>query len=89
MKKRKVEDVIVKVAPPKLAPESLSNLGPSGGIAATNFRCMSTSEKAQWVENARVRSILGASMRTLSSVKSGVRCYFAFAGVFPHARSLH
>ena len=38
------------------------------------------SEKRRWLEEARLDAILGSCPYSLASVKSGLRCYLAFAG---------
>jgi hypothetical protein len=54
--------------------------GPRAASELANFKGMSQNEKDKWFTNAGMRAVLGACARTLPSVRSGVRCFLAFAG---------
>ena len=41
---------------------------------------MTAQEKGAWVEESRIRAILGNSAATMKSLRSGVSCYITFVG---------
>ena len=54
--------------------------GPREALSALDFGGMKPSEVKAWTEEARMDAILGSCRLSIKSVKSGVRCYVAFAG---------
>lgn len=54
--------------------------GPRANLEQLQLAAMRPAEQAVWFEHARVSAILGSSSRTLPSVRSGLKCYFGFAG---------
>ena len=79
-KKQKVEHVMSKITLPVDTRSSSTMKGPKAAMDEANFSAMSSREKSKWVDDARIMAILGASARTLPSMRSGIRCYLAFAG---------
>ena len=55
--------------------------GPRASMNDVDFSVMGSRDKLKWVCDARITAILGSNARTLPSVRSGVRCYLAFAGL--------
>lgn len=66
-------------APEKLAERALR--GPREAVAAMNFDSMTPPQCKRWLENARLTAMLGPCAKTIPSVKSGIRCYVAFASM--------
>ena len=67
----------------RMRPENrrADRLGPRAALRRLQRQGLSKDEKEAWIEGARVDAILGNCNRSLDSVKSGIRCYLAFAGV--------
>ena len=79
-KKRKAdEQALDALSQPASRSREIATSGPRASIAASRFDRMSKHEKVIWAQNARIQSVLGACARTLPSVRSGLRCYLAFA----------
>jgi hypothetical protein len=57
----------------------VTTAGPRSTISALELTLHSQAEKSKWCSQARVNAIIGSCSRSLPSVKSGCRCYFAFA----------
>ncbi len=55
--------------------------GPREALKSLDLNSKSKAEMAEWMEEARLDAILGSCMLSLQSVKSGVRCFLAFAGM--------
>ena len=79
-KKQKIEETIKSVDMPCASKEWMRSYGPRAACAQIDFDTMRKRDKAIWIEQARVASVLGASSRALSSLRSGLRCYLVFAG---------
>ena len=62
------------------ANRSAEGLGPRAALRKLGQQNLSRDEKEAWIEGARIDAILGNCSRSLASVKSGFRCYTAFAG---------
>ena len=56
-------------------------VGPRAALMKLGLQAKSPSEKIVWVEDARMRSILGSCKLSLPSVMSGLRCWVAFIGM--------
>ena len=54
-------------------------MGPRNAIRELSFNAASDDDKVQWVQKARLASILGSVSRSLNSTASGVRCWMHFA----------
>ena len=54
--------------------------GPMAAVGNLRLREYGPQEKAKWKEVARIRAILGSSAKSLSSLRSGIRCWFKFKG---------
>jgi len=80
-KKQKVEETIRSIEMPQASREWMRELGPRAACAQLDFNKMGKQDKVAWMEQARVASILGASSRTLPSVRSGLKCYLYFASM--------
>jgi len=74
--------VIDELEKPVARAKASAKCGPREAIAVNGFDNMSDKEKATWAANARLQSVLGSCAKSLPSVRSGIRCYFAFAGLF-------
>ena len=61
-------------------PKNMTAAGrqPTRAIKAARFHEMSPHERKEWMDEARMDAILGSCRLSLSSVRSGVRCYIAF-----------
>ena len=61
-------------------------LGPRAALTHANLAARTGPEKVTWLEESRIDAIIGSCSLSLKSVRSGVRCYMAFAGkhVFLH-----
>jgi hypothetical protein len=80
-KKRKAdEQALDALCQPVSKLRDIGQNGPRASIVASRFEKMSKHEKEVWAHNARIQSVIGACARTLPSVRSGLRCYLAFAG---------
>ena len=54
--------------------------GPRQALRQVACNMHDNSEKRRWLEEARLDAVLGSCPYSLASVKSGLRCYLAFAG---------
>ena len=54
-------------------------VGPSSACKQLAVSCSTTVERRAWLEGARVTAILGSSPHSLSSIRSGLRCWYSFA----------
>jgi hypothetical protein len=79
-KKQKLEGIIQKMQIPKEIVDAKKSKGPRANLEQLQLAAMRPAEQAVWFEHARVSAILGSSSRTLPSVRSGLKCYFGFAG---------
>ena len=52
--------------------------GPKAAIDMLKLEKATPDERARWQEEARIRTILGSSAKSLTSLKSGIRCWFKF-----------
>ena len=59
------------------------NNGPLEALRKSGLCFKTKKEKAAWVAEARLDAILGSCQASVQSVKSGLRCYLAFAGECP------
>ena len=59
--------------------------GPRTALSKVNLSIKNDAEVAMWVESARMDAVIGSCARSLPSLRSGVRCYIAFAGESPRA----
>ena len=57
---------------------SAPSCGPAARARALASELASGQEAAQWAEDARISALLGSVQGSISSVKSGLRCWFAF-----------
>ena len=57
--------------------------GPRASLDSLELPSMSVQQRQAWIEEARVKAILGSCSRSMASVRSSVRCYLAFAGMHP------
>ena len=57
-----------------------SGRGPMATLKHLGLAEKNVEERARWIENARIDSILGGMRSALPSLKSGLRCYVAFVG---------
>ena len=55
-------------------------LGPRAALTHANLAARTGPEKEAWLEESRIDAIIGSCSLSLKSVRSGVRCYMAFAG---------
>ena len=53
--------------------------GPRAAIKRTADCLANVDDRVAWVEKARTEAIIGGCLGSLDSVKSGIRCYLAFA----------
>ena len=58
----------------------VAGLGPKAATQRLELHGMDVREKQLWIEGARIDAIVGNCRLSLASVKSGIRCYIAFAG---------
>ena len=56
--------------------------GPKATMIKLDCRLASESERNKWLEESRMDAILGASSRSHKSVRSGIRCWIAFVGMW-------
>ena len=56
--------------------------GPMQSINRVHLSLESESDRLRWLADARMEAILGSCSGSLNSVKSGIRCYLAFAEKF-------
>ena len=54
-------------------------MGPRNAIRELSFNIASDNDRVQWVQKARLASILGSVSCSLNSTASGVRCWMRFA----------
>lgn len=81
--KRKADDPVNLLVMPKCSRTAIVGQGPKAANAHMRFDKMKPGEKLDWLEEARVMAILGSCSRTMPSLRSGVRCFLAFAGLSP------
>jgi len=75
---RRHEEVCI---PSKIASDvSSRGHGPRKTLLRLNLDGMTPDERSAWVEEARVEAVLGSCKLSLKSLRSGYRCYLAFAG---------
>jgi len=75
---RRHEEVCI---PSKIASDvSSRGHGPRKTLLRLNLDGMTPDERSAWVEEARVEAVLGSCKLSLKSLRSGYRCYRAFAG---------
>lgn len=55
-------------------------VGPRKALAKLDLESMTDAARTLWIEDARIEAILGATVRTLPSVRSGLTCFAAFVG---------
>jgi len=55
-------------------------LGPRAAIRRLKLEQMSGLERLEWLSQARLDALLGCCRLSMQSWRSGLRCYFAFAG---------
>ena len=55
---------------------------PSAALSRVALDLRSNQERQVWIEKARIDALLGCCRRSLPSVRSGIRNYFAFVGKF-------
>ena len=53
--------------------------GPRAAIKRTADCLANVDDRVAWVEKARTEAIIGGCLGSIDSVKSGIRCYLAFA----------
>ena len=58
----------------------ISDCGPRAAVKKLACHLVTTSSKA-WMDHARLQAILGSCALSLPSVRSGLSCYIAFAGM--------
>ena len=74
--KAQIEDLMQARAPNKAS----EGHGPRAALSRMHLDIRSDAEVAKWAEEASIDAILGSCARSLPSLRSGVRCYIAFAG---------
>ena len=73
-------DGILELLEPRAANTTSAGHGPMAALESLDLSALSESAMAEWLETARLDAILGSCRLSLKSVKSGVRCFMAFAG---------
>jgi len=86
-KKQKVEHIVKMIDMPQVLQHKPK--GPRANLERMQIAAMRPDEQATWFEQARIAAILGSSSRALPSVRSGLRCYFGFAGHAMYWQTLH
>ena len=56
-----------------------ATVGPMKSIKRLQLEMVSDVDRIRWLEEARLEAILGCCSHSIKSVKSGIRCYLAFA----------
>ena len=64
-------------------------LGPRGALKRVMATVKSEEEKSAFVQRARLDAILGSCLASMPSVRSGVRCYLAFADALGHKEGMY
>ena len=62
--------------------------GPRAALKRLHLEDLSQRERAVWYENARVDAILSPCRLSLPSIRSGIRCWFAFIGMHALCKGL-
>ena len=65
---------------PRIAATELRQIGPRAAQRSLFERLISTRDRDRWVKYAGAHAILGGMSKSLDSLVSGVRCYYAFVG---------
>ena len=80
--KRPLEDVAVvsKISKATRFQPPVATVGPRAAVAELDRINDSSEEWSIWIEEARLHALLGSCRASIASVKSGIRCYVAFAG---------
>ena len=65
----------------KTSDSTAKGLGPRAALDSLDMSSMSNKDRIGWLEQARVKAITGSCSLSMASVRSGVRCYMAFAGL--------
>ena len=60
--------------------EAAKGRGPRAALLAAGINGMNASGKERWIEDARLEALLGNCKSTLTSFRSGVKCYIDFVG---------
>ena len=63
--------------------------GPLEALRHSGLHFKSKEERAKWTAEARLDAILGGCQASVGSVKSGLRCYLAFAGSYNIIHVVH
>ncbi len=61
--------------------DTAKGVGPRATLRRIGLAAMPLSERGAWVEESRLNALLGNSLVTRKSVRSGISCYITFAGV--------
>ena len=64
----------------RIFPTELRQLAPRAAQRSLFEKLNNTGDRDRWVKDARVHAILGGMSKSLDSLVSGVRCYYAFVG---------
>ena len=79
LSERRVDGILKRCQPPEA-----EGVGPRKALKRLGLDVMTTVERFQWMEEARLTAILGPLKSSMDSWKSGVRCYWAFMGTTVH-----
>ena len=55
-------------------------LGPRAALASAQLNGLSPQARCDWVEESRIDAIMGSCSRSMTSWRSGCRCYVSFVG---------
>ena len=69
--------------------ENARGRGPRAALVASGIGKMSRCARDRWLEDARLEALLGNRKATLTSLKSGVKCYISFVGKVCAACHVH
>ena len=69
--------------------ENARGRGPRAALVASGIGKMSRCARDRWLEDARLEALLGNRKATLTSLKSGVKCYISFVGKVCAATHVH
>ena len=78
-KARTQHEHVEEVLAPRARNMTSAGRGPREALSALDFNNKTHVEVKAWAEEARLDAILGSCRLSMKSVKSGMRCYVAFA----------
>ena len=78
--RRQQRDELEELMQERAHNDGAKGAGPRAALSKAHLEVKTANELTEWVESARLDAVLGSCARSLPSLRSGIRCYIAFAG---------